>query len=96
MGERLRAHRVPVIEFRASIIFGSGSLSFDMIRTLVGRLPVMVTPRWVRVTAQAITISDVRSTRIVGLAHWYGVWPLHQLVFAGMLNGIVKAAEERP
>ena len=59
VGERLRAHGVPVIEFRASIIIGSGSLSFEMIRALVERLPVMVTPRWVRVTAQPIAIGDV-------------------------------------
>jgi hypothetical protein len=45
-----------VIELRASIIIGSGSLSFEMIRALVERLPVMVTPRWVRVTAQPIAV----------------------------------------
>jgi uncharacterized protein YbjT (DUF2867 family) len=59
VGERLRAHAVPVIEFRASIIIGSGSLSFEMIRALVERLPLMVTPRWVRVAAQPIAIGDV-------------------------------------
>jgi uncharacterized protein YbjT (DUF2867 family) len=59
VGERLRAHGVPVIEFRASIIIGSGGLSFEMILALVERLPVMVTPRWVRVTAQPIAIEDV-------------------------------------
>lgn len=59
VGERLRAHGVPVIELRASIIIGSGSLSFEMIRALVERLPVMVTPRWVDATAQPIAISDV-------------------------------------
>ena len=59
VGERLRAHGVPVIELRASIIIGSGSLSFEMIRALVERLPVMVTPRWVQVTAQPIAICDV-------------------------------------
>jgi uncharacterized protein YbjT (DUF2867 family) len=59
VGEKLRASGVPVIEFRASIIIGSGSLSFEMIRALVERLPVMVTPRWVRVTAQPIAIGDV-------------------------------------
>ncbi|NDB74535.1 MAG: NAD-dependent epimerase/dehydratase family protein [Verrucomicrobia bacterium] len=59
VGERLRAHDVPVIEFRASIIIGSGSLSFEMIRALVERLPVMVMPRWVRVAAQPIAIGDV-------------------------------------
>lgn len=59
VGERLRAHGVPVIELRASIIIGSGSLSFEMIRALVERLPVMVMPRWVQVTAQPIAIGDV-------------------------------------
>jgi uncharacterized protein YbjT (DUF2867 family) len=59
VGERLRAHGVPVLEFRASIIIGSGSLSYEMIRALVERLPVMVMPRWVRVTAQPIAIGDV-------------------------------------
>jgi len=59
VGERLRAHGVPVVELRASIIIGSGSLSFEMIRALVERLPVMVTPRWVRVKAQPIAIADV-------------------------------------
>lgn len=59
VGERLRAHGVPVIEFRASIIIGSGSLSFEMIRALVERLPVMLTPRWVNVAAQPIAIRDV-------------------------------------
>ncbi len=59
VGKRLRAHGVPVVELRASIIIGSGSLSFEMIRALVERLPLMVTPRWVRITAQPIAITDV-------------------------------------
>jgi len=59
VGRILRGSGVPTIEFRASIIVGSGSLSFEMIRALVERLPVMVTPRWVRVLAQPIGIEDV-------------------------------------
>ena len=59
VGERLRASGVPVIELRASIIIGSGSLSFEMIRALVERLPVMVIPRWVRVLAQPLGVTDV-------------------------------------
>ena len=55
----LRASGVQVVEFRASIVIGSGSLSFEMIRSLVERLPVMVTPRWVNVTAQPIAIDDL-------------------------------------
>ena len=58
-GEALRASGVPIIELRASIILGSGSLSFELIRALVERLPVMLCPRWVRTPAQPIAIEDV-------------------------------------
>lgn len=59
VGQILRESGVPVLEFRASIIMGAGSLSFEMIRSLVERLPVMITPRWVNVPAQPIAIDDV-------------------------------------
>jgi uncharacterized protein YbjT (DUF2867 family) len=59
VGDVLRESGVQVVEFRASIIIGSGSLSFEMIRALVERLPVMITPRWVLVPAQPIAINDV-------------------------------------
>ncbi len=49
VGQILRSTGVQVIEFRASIVLGSGSLSFEMIRALVDKLPVMITPRWVAV-----------------------------------------------
>jgi uncharacterized protein YbjT (DUF2867 family) len=55
----LRESAVPTIELRASIIIGSGSLSFEMIRALVERLPVMITPRWTRSLSQPIAIEDV-------------------------------------
>ncbi len=59
VGRILRESGIPTLEFRASIIIGSGSLSFEMIRALVHKLPVMITPRWVRVKAQPIGIEDV-------------------------------------
>jgi uncharacterized protein YbjT (DUF2867 family) len=59
VGEVLRASGVQVIEFRASVVIGSGSLSFEMVRALVERLPVMITPRWVSVLAQPIAIGDL-------------------------------------
>jgi uncharacterized protein YbjT (DUF2867 family) len=59
VGEILAASGVQTIEFRASIIVGAGSLSFEMVRALVERLPVMIAPRWVSVPAQPIAISDV-------------------------------------
>jgi uncharacterized protein YbjT (DUF2867 family) len=59
VGRVLRESGVQTIELRASIILGSGSLSFEMIRALVEALPVMVTPRWVDRRAQPIAIEDV-------------------------------------
>jgi len=59
VGRILRESPVPTIEFRASIIIGSGSLSFEMIRALVEKLPVMIAPRWVRSRAQPIAIENV-------------------------------------
>ena len=58
-GEVLRSSGVPVIELRASIIIGSGSLSFELIRALTERLPVMICPRWVATPTQPIAIEDV-------------------------------------
>src|SRR3954447_20960731 len=58
-GNILRASGVPIVELRASIVIGSGSASFELIRALVERLPVMVTPRWVHTAAQPIGIDDV-------------------------------------
>ncbi len=59
VGEVLRSGAVPTLEFRASIIIGSGSLSYEMVRIMVQKLPIMITPRWVRTLAQPIAIEDV-------------------------------------
>ena len=59
VGEILRESGVPVVEFRASIVLGSGSLSYELIRALVERLPLMITPRWVAVRSQPIAIEDL-------------------------------------
>jgi len=57
--ERALASRaVPVTVFRAAMIIGSGSASFEILRYLVERLPVMITPRWVQVEAQPIAVAD--------------------------------------
>ena len=59
VGRILASTGVPVIEFRASIVIGSGSTSFEMIRNLVEKLPAMTTPKWVRMPCQPIAIDDV-------------------------------------
>lgn len=50
---------VETIEFRASAILGPGSLSYDMVRSLTDRLPVMVCPRWLSTPTQPIAVGDV-------------------------------------
>lgn len=59
VGDLLRAHGPRVTEFRAAIIIGSGSASFEMIRYLTERLPVMVAPGWVSTRCQPIAVDDV-------------------------------------
>lgn len=58
-GAVLRECGVPVTEFRAPVIVGSGSLSFEIIRYLTERLPVMICPRWLYTRAQPIGIRNV-------------------------------------
>ena len=67
VGDVLRGSGIPTVEFRASIVIGAGSLSFELIRALVQRLPVMVTPRWVSVQAQPIAIADVIAYLVAAL-----------------------------
>lgn len=55
----LAAAGVPVTTFRAAMIIGSGSASFEILRYLVERLPAMVTPRWVETDCQPIAIRNV-------------------------------------
>ena len=59
VGAILRASGLDVIEFRASIVVGAGSFSFDLVRTLVERLPVMICPAWLATPTQPIAIADV-------------------------------------
>ncbi len=57
--EILKSGSVPVTVLRAAMIIGSGSVSFEILRHLVERLPVMVTPRWVKTPNQPIAIDNV-------------------------------------
>ena len=58
-GKCLASFDVPVLQIRAGIIIGSGSASFEMIRHMTHRLPVMITPKWVNNRTQPIAIRDV-------------------------------------
>lgn len=67
-GDALRSAGVPVTEFRAGVIVGSGSLSFEMIRYLTERVPVMICPRWVYTRTQPIGIREVLEYLTAALA----------------------------
>ncbi|MFM6971665.1 MAG: SDR family oxidoreductase [Rhodoluna sp.] len=58
-GEILRASGLSVIELRAGVVIGSGSASFEMLRYLTERLPIMTTPKWVKNRIQPIAVRDV-------------------------------------
>ena len=59
VGEQLRSWEVAVTEFRAGVIIGAGSVSFQLIRYLTERVPVLISPRWVSTLTQPISIEDV-------------------------------------
>lgn len=59
VGRILRSSGVPTVEFRASIVIGSGSASYEVVRALAETLPVTITPRAVETAAQPIAIEDV-------------------------------------
>ena len=58
-GAILRSFGIPTIELRAGVVIGSGSASFEMLRYLTERLPIMTTPRWVETKIQPIAVRDV-------------------------------------
>ena len=66
-GAVLRKFGPPLIEFRAGIIVGNGSTSFEIIRCLTERLPVMICPRWVTTRTQPIAIDDVLTYLVAAL-----------------------------
>jgi uncharacterized protein YbjT (DUF2867 family) len=68
VGDVLRESGVPVTEFRAAVIVGAGSLSFEMIHHLANRLPVMICPRWVVTRTQPIAVEDVLAYLVAALA----------------------------
>jgi len=61
VGAALAAAGVPVVELRAAVVFGAGGISFEMVRYLTERLPVMVCPRWVGTRIQPIALTDLLS-----------------------------------
>jgi uncharacterized protein YbjT (DUF2867 family) len=59
VGRIFRDSGVETVEFRASVVIGTGSLSFDLLKSLTDRLPVMLCPRWLSTPTQPIAVDDV-------------------------------------
>ncbi len=59
VGRILRQSKAQTIEFRASVVIGTGSLAFDLVQSLTNRLPVMICPRWLATPTQPIAVDDV-------------------------------------
>ncbi len=59
VGKILRASGVETVEFRAGMVVGAGSLSYQLMKSLTDRLPVMICPRWLTTATQPIAVDDV-------------------------------------
>lgn len=67
VGQILRESGVETIEFRASVVIGAGSLSYELMKALTERLPVMLCPRWLTTPTQPIAVDDVLSYLVAAL-----------------------------
>jgi len=65
--EALREYGPPLTEFRSAVVIGAGSTSFEMLRYLTERVPIMICPRWVTTRIQPIAIDDVISYFVAAL-----------------------------
>jgi len=96
-GAVLRESGVPVTEFRAPVIVGSGSLSFEIIRYLTERLPVMICPRWLYTRIQPIAIRNVLDYLVAALdtpesaGRILEIGGAEVLTYGDLLRGYAKA-----
>ena len=97
VGAILRAGAVPTTELRAGLIIGAGSASFTMLRQLVERLPVMITPRWVDTRTQPIAIDDIVRYLVAALdetssaEHIYEVGGPDVMTYRSMMQRYARA-----
>jgi uncharacterized protein YbjT (DUF2867 family) len=99
VGAALGAAGVQVVELRAAVILGSGSISFEMLRYLTERLPFMVCPRWVRTAIQPVALGDMIDY-LVGSLHVtpgvYEVGGAETTTYRDMIAAYARARGLRP
>ncbi len=97
VGNILRLSGVPVTEFRAAIIIGSGSMSFEMIRYITERLPIVITPQWISTLCQPISVDDILDYLTKSLAEPSSIGAVYEiggpdvLTYADIMRGYAKA-----
>jgi uncharacterized protein YbjT (DUF2867 family) len=102
VGEILLASGVPTTVLRAAVIIGSGSASFEMLRYLTERLPVMVTPRWVDTRIQPISVRDVlrylvgSATMAPEVSRGFDIGGPEVLTYRQMMAAYARIARLRP
>ena len=96
-GEALRRFGPPVTELRAAVVTGSGSVSFEVVRSLAERMPVMFCPRWMYTRLQPVAIRDVLSYLIAVLVdestsgQVIAIGGADTLTYAGMITTYARA-----
>ncbi|MFR9751437.1 SDR family oxidoreductase [Nocardia sp. 004] len=99
VGEILSSGPVPALVLQAAVIIGSGSASFEMLRYLTERLPIMVTPRWVRNAIQPIAVRDVlyyltEAAKLPsGAGGTFDIGGPDVLTYAQMMRGYARVAQ---
>lgn len=95
-GQALRNSGVPITELRAAVIVGAGSISFEMIRYLTERIPLMICPRWVFRRIQPIGIDDVLSYLVavldlpIGESRTIEIGGAEVLTYGQMIKGYAR------
>ncbi|MFT2015761.1 SDR family oxidoreductase [Streptomyces sp. 796.1] len=98
VGEILLASGVPTAVLRAAVIIGSGSASFEMLRYLTERLPIMITPSWVRTRIQPIAVRDVLRYLVgcaalpAGVNRTFDIGGPEVLTYAAMMHRYARVA----
>src|SRR5579872_1452348 len=102
VGDILLGGDVPVAALQAAVIIGSGSASFEMLRYLTERLPVMVTPKWVETRIQPIAVHDVLRYLVgsaalpAGVSRRFDIGGPDILTYAEMMHRYSEAAGLQP
>ena len=102
VGEILATSGVPTVEFRAGVIIGSGSASFEMLRYLTERLPAMITPRWVRSQTQPIAIRDILRYLVAAVdlpssvSRTFDIGGPEVITYEQMMQGYARVAGLKP